>query len=50
MAGQDIVQNMIDTLGQSQDKRFPGGLAEHFVDIEERTDADFLKFLKATLK
>ena len=46
MAGQDIVQNMIDTLGQSQDGRFPAALAEHFVDIEERTDADFLKFLK----
>ena len=46
MAGQDIVQNMIDTLGQSQDGRFPAALAEHFVDIEERTDADILKFLK----
>jgi hypothetical protein len=46
MAGQDIVQNMIETLGQSQDKRFPAALAEHFVDIEERTEADFLNFLK----
>ena len=46
MAGQDIVQNMIDTLGQSQDRRFPRALAEHFIDIEERGDADLLKFVK----
>jgi hypothetical protein len=46
MAGQDIVQNMIDTLGQSQDRRFSKALAEHFIDIEERGDADLLKFVK----
>jgi len=46
MAGQDIVQNMILTLGQSQSDRTPAALDAHYADIDERTTADMLAFLK----
>ncbi len=46
MAEQDIIQNMILTLGQSQDDRTPIALDAHYSDIDERTTAEMLAFLK----
>ncbi len=46
MAGQDIVQNMILSLGQSQSDRTPAALSVHYADIDERTTADMLAFTK----
>jgi len=42
MAEKDIIQNMISRLGQSQDDRLPPELDPHFVDVDERTNADLL--------
>ncbi len=46
MESQDIVQNLIDTLGQSQQRRLPAALAPGFIDIDERDAADLLAQLK----
>ena len=46
MAEKDIIQNMIFQLGQSQDDRAPAELGVHFADVDERTPADFLLFIK----
>lgn len=46
MAGQDIVQNMIRALGQSQGQRLPEALNAHFADIDERSTADYLVFVQ----
>lgn len=46
MAGQDIVQNMIAALGQSQSQRLPSALAEHYVDIDDSTSEDVYVFIK----
>ena len=43
---EDIVQNMISQLGQSQDERIPGELGVHFADVDERTPKDLLLFTK----
>jgi len=42
MAEQDIIQNLISRLGQSQADRLPPELDRHFVDIEERTPETLL--------
>ena len=42
MESQDIVQNLIDTLGQSQRQRFPKALARDYVEIDERDAAQLL--------
>ncbi|WP_019498213.1 baseplate J/gp47 family protein [Pseudanabaena sp. PCC 6802] len=47
MAEQDIIQNLIFQLGQSQSDRLPKELGTHFADIDERTTADLLRFTKA---
>ena len=46
MESQDIVQNLIDTLGQSQRRRFPPALAQNYIEIAERDDARLLAHLK----
>lgn len=46
MAGQDIVQNMIAALGQSQCQRLPEGLVEHYVDVDDATSEDVYAFIK----
>jgi hypothetical protein len=46
MAEIDIVQNMISQLGQSQGERMPETLGTHFVDVDERTTEDLLRFAK----
>ena len=46
MESQDIVQNLIDTLGQSQRRRFPPALAQNYIEIDERDDARLLAHLK----
>jgi uncharacterized phage protein gp47/JayE len=46
MAEKDIIQNMIARHGQSQAERTPAELDAHFVDIDERTTADFMKFVR----
>lgn len=40
MANEDIIQNMISQLGQSQDDRPAPELADDFVDVDERTPDD----------
>ena len=47
MAEQDIIQNLIYQLGQSQDDRLPKELQFPFVDVDERTKTDLLEFTKA---
>jgi Baseplate J-like protein len=47
MAEQDIIQNLIFQLGQSQDDRLPQELEIHFADIDEQTTADLLRLTKA---
>jgi hypothetical protein len=47
MAEQDIIQNLIYQLGQSQGDRLPKELQLPFVDVDERTTADLLEFTKA---
>lgn len=47
MAAQDIIQNLIFQLGQSQDDRLSKELEIHFADIDEQTTADLLLFTKA---
>ena len=46
MAEQDIIQNLIFQLGQSQDDRLPKELGIHFVDVDEQTSEDLLRFTK----
>ena len=46
MAEKDIVQNMISQLGQSQGERMPEALRTDFVEIDERTTDDLLRFAK----
>lgn len=50
MADQDIIQNMISRLGQSQDERSPPELGRHFVDIDERSTKDLLAQTAALAK
>ncbi len=47
MAEQDIIQNLIYQLGQSQGDRLPKELQLPFVEVDERTTADLLEFTKA---
>lgn len=47
MAEQDIIQNLIFQLGQSQDDRLPKELEIQFADIDEQTTADLLQLTKA---
>jgi hypothetical protein len=46
MAEKDIVQNMISQLGQSQDERMSDALRTDFVEVDERTTDDLLRFAK----
>jgi Baseplate J-like protein len=46
MADQDIVQNLIDRLGQSQGERAASALATGFALVDERTPKDLLVFAK----
>lgn len=46
MAEKDIVQNMISQLGQSQGERMPEALRPDFVEVDERTTDDLLRFAK----
>jgi hypothetical protein len=47
MAEQDIIQNLIFQLGQSQNDRLPKELGEHFADIDEQSTVDLLRMTKA---
>lgn len=47
MPEQEVVQNLITRLGQSQQGRMPKELDVHFADVDERTSADFLLSAKA---
>lgn len=47
MAEQDIIQNMITRLGQSQADRSPPELEVHYADIDERTPAELLAQARA---
>lgn len=44
MADETIIQNLISRLGQSQDERLPAELRPRFVDVDERTPEDLLRF------
>ncbi|MCE9667751.1 hypothetical protein LY474_07990 [Myxococcus stipitatus] len=46
MSDQDIIQNMISELGQSQDERLPPELGAHHADVDERTPEDLMMFAK----
>jgi hypothetical protein len=46
MAEEDIVQNSIRQLGQSQQERLPKELGAHFARVDERRPADFLRFAR----
>ncbi len=46
MAVEDIIQNMISQLGQSQEERSPEELQVHFADVDERSPRDLLLFIK----
>src|SRR6185436_2558895 len=46
MAEQDIIQNMIHQLGQSQDGRLPDELRADFAKIDGRSAADLLTFTR----
>lgn len=50
MAEQDIIQNLIFQLGQSQNDRLPKELGVHFADIDEQSTADLLRMTKAFAK
>lgn len=50
MAEQDIVQNMISRLGQSQDERMPKELAEDFFAVDDRDAATLLAQARALAK
>jgi Baseplate J-like protein len=50
MAEQDIIQNLIFQLGQSQDDRLATELGGHFADIDEQTTADLLHQTKVLAK
>jgi hypothetical protein len=50
MATDDIIQNMISRLGQSQDERLPPELGRHFVDIDERDGRTLLTQAAALAK
>lgn len=43
MAEQDIIQNLIFQLGQSQDDRFPAELDVHFADVDERSSQELFR-------
>lgn len=43
---EEIIQNMIFQLGQSQDRRMPEELKVHFADIDERTPEALLRLTK----
>lgn len=47
MAEQNIIQNLIFQLAQSQDDRLQKELEIHFADIDEQTTADLLRLTKA---
>src|SRR4030095_4019248 len=47
MAEQDIIQNMISRLGQSQSDRLPPELAPHFFDVDDRSSATLLAQARA---
>lgn len=47
MAEQDIIQNQITQLGQSQKERQAKELGIHFADVDGQTTADLLRFTKA---
>jgi hypothetical protein len=47
MSTQDIIQNLISQLGQSQADRLAEELRPHFADVDERTPEDLLLFVKA---
>ena len=42
MAEQDLLQNLISRLGQSQDDRLPRELGRDFVDVDERDEQSLL--------
>ncbi|MFO1433887.1 MAG: baseplate J/gp47 family protein [Candidatus Competibacteraceae bacterium] len=44
---EEIIQNLIFQLGQSQNERMPKELGIHFADVDERTPEDLLLFIKA---
>ena len=46
MSDQDIIQNLISELGQSQDERLPPELGAHHADVDERTPEDLMMFAK----
>lgn len=46
MAEEDIIQNSIFQIGQSQDERMPDELRTHFADVDERTSEELLLFTK----
>lgn len=50
MVEQDIIQNLIFQLGQSQNDRLPPELREHSVDVDEQTTADLLAKTKELAK
>src|SRR5262245_34465155 len=46
MSEQEIIRNMIDRLGQTQDDRLPRELGRHFVEIDGRRTLDLLRFTR----
>ncbi len=46
MSSPEIIQNSIRSLGQSQSGRLPAALKSDFVNVDERTVADYLELLK----
>jgi baseplate J-like protein len=47
MSEQEIIQNMIDRVGQSQDGRLPRELGRNFAEIDGRRTLDLLRFTRA---
>jgi hypothetical protein len=50
MSAQNIIQNLISRLGQSQDERLPPELGRHFADIDERSRETLLAQARALAK
>jgi hypothetical protein len=46
MSGGDFIQKLIEAQGQSQKERLPEALKTHFVDVDERSTADYYEFLR----
>ncbi|QSQ13867.1 baseplate J/gp47 family protein [Myxococcus landrumensis] len=46
MSDQDIIQNLISELGQSQDERLPRELGAHHADVDERTPEQLMMFAR----